>query len=312
MISSIFGKTKPVNYIIILAFLFSFYWLELFFLSGKTYSLDQLLPKILGLAVLLFSIFLVNFIIKRNKMTGPNSFAILFYALLMVVFPETMTDNNAILCSFFLLLATRRLISIRSLRNIKLKVFDATLWIMVSSLFYYWAVLYLLLVLAAIYIYEPKNIRNWMVPFVGTIAFLMITYCILILANNNGFLIEHYEFNFNLNLAYFMDWGNSSRLILYVLLTFLATLYSFLKLGKSGLGKIVTMRFIVLSFSIGIFLKILVSATDTHPLMVTFFPAVIFMTNYVESIKKDNTREIVLIASLFVPFLVLISNWIIH
>lgn len=311
MISSIFGKTKPINHIIVLAFLFIFYWLVHFFLLNTIFSFVELLSKAVVLCILLFSIFVVDFIIKRNKMTGPNSFAMLFYGLLMVVFSETLADDNAVLCSFFLILSTRRLISIRSLKNIKLKIFDATLWVMVSSVFYDWAIVYLLLVFVAIYIYEPKNIRNWIVPLTGIFTFFAIGYGVLILMNNNQFLVEHYQFTFEFNIAHFLNWGNSSKLIVYVLLTLLAIIYSFLKLGKSGLGKIVTMRLVVLSFIIGIFLKILETSQNADPIMVTFFPSVIFMTNYIEAIKKPNIKEVVLLATIFVPFLIFISSIII-
>jgi hypothetical protein len=303
MISSFFGKTKPINHIIILSFLFVFYWIFYFLFTNDSTAPEVLAINSLVLAVLLLSVFVVDFIIKRNKMTASNSFAILFYALLIVVFPETLADNNAILCSFFLLLATRRLISIRTLRNIKLKIFDATLWVMAASLFYEWAILYMALIFAAVYIYEPKNIRNWMVPFAGIFTFFMIIQGFLILAHYPEFFREHYHYTFAFDLTDYLDWGISSKLLVYLTLTFMTIVFSFLKLGKSGLGKIVTMRLIVLSFIIGIFLKILASSPNDHPLMVTFFPSAIFLTNYVESIKKPRIKEIVLMSMVLLPLL---------
>ena len=311
MISSIFGKTKPINFIIVLSFLFGFYWLTHFFLLDKVYAPEHLPLKTLVLIVLLFSIFVVNFIVKRNKMTGPNSFAMLFYALLIVVFPETMVDNNAIFCSFFLLLATRKLISMRSLKNLKLKIFDATLWILVCSLFYDWGILYLLMVFAAIYIYEPKNIRNWLVPLSGIFVFVMIAYALLILAKYQDFFIEHYQFKLEFDLAYFLNWGISAKFIVYVLFIFVTTIIAFLKLGKAGLGKVVTLRLMVLSFIIGILLTVLIFSSEVSPLMVTFLPAVVFLSNYVESIKRDNIREVVLISTILIPLLVFVSSLII-
>ena len=308
MISSIFGKTKPINFIILLSFLFGFYWLIHFFVLETIHAPEYLPLKTLVLGVLLFSIFVLNFIIKRNKMTGPNSFAMLFYVLLIVVFPDTLGDNNAVFCSFFLLLATRRLISMRSLKNLKLKIFDATLWVLVCSLFYDWAILYLLMVFAAIYIYEPKNVRNWLVPLTGIFAFAMIAFAILILANYQDFLVRHYRFVLVFDLAYFLDWGNSAKFIVYVLLIFLTSIIAFLKLGKAGLGKVVTMRLMVLSFLLGILLTVLISSEAVRPLMVTFLPAVVFLTNYVESIKRDNIREMVLISTIIIPFIVFISS----
>jgi len=308
MISIIFGKTKPINYIIVLSFLFLFYWFVHFFLFDKIYAPDELFGQALILGVLLFSIFVVNFIVKRNKVTGTNSFSILFYALLMVVFPETMADSNAIFCSFFLLLATRRLISIRSLKNIKFKIFDATVWILVSSLFYDWALLYMILVFAAIYYYEPKNIRNWLVPFAGVFTVFMITKCVLILANQEKILTEHYQLDVSLNMAYFSYWGHSTKLICFALGTFLAGLLAFLKLGKTGLGKVVTIRLIALSFIIGLILNVLKLSDNVYPIMVTFFPSVVFITKYIESIRRPNIKEIILITGVIIPFLVFLVS----
>jgi len=237
-------------------------------------------------------------------LTDVNAFAILFYAIFIIVFPETLLDNDAIFCSMFLLFASRRLISIRSLKNIKVKVFDATIWILVSSFFYDWAILYLLLVFAAIYIYEPKNVRNWMVPFAGLFTVFAIGYGVLILAGNTDFLTEHYQLQFNFDKFYFLNLVNSSKLILYVFLVLILSIYAFLKLGKAGFGKIVTMRLIALSFIIGLAVKILTKSADDYPIMITFFPAVIFVTNYVESIKKANIKELVLIASISIPIMV--------
>lgn len=304
MISSIFGKTKPINYIIVLVFLFVFYWFWHAMMSTMPSESEVFALKLLASAVLLLSVFVADFIVKRNKLTEPNSFAILFYAILVLVFPETLLDNDAVFCSLFLLLASRRLISIRSLKNIKLKIFDATVWVMVSSVFYDWAILYLLLVFAAIYIYEPKNIRNWMVPFAGIFTVFMIGYGILVLAGNTAYITEHYQLRFNWDSSYFSNIANSSKLILYILLIFALSIYAFLKLGKAGLGKIVTMRLIAFSFVIGLVVKILTKSSDDYPIMITFFPAVIFLTNYVESIKKANIKELVLMASIALPLLV--------
>ncbi len=304
MISSIFGKTKPINYIIVLSFLFVFYWFVHFFLFERVYSPLQLLLQAIAFLLLMFSFFIVNFITKRNKITGTNSFSLLFYFLLMLVFPKTIADNNTIFCSFFLLLAVRRLISMKSLKNVKLKIFDASIWIMVSSLFYDWALLFLLVVFAAIYIYEPKNIRNWLVPFAALFAVFMISYSILILAGYPNFLVTHYKFNFQFNTTYFLDWGNGSKLIIYVLITFVTAVLAFLKLGSAGLGKIASMRLIALYFIVGLVLKVLTTTSDAYPILITFFPAVVFFTNYIESIRKANIKEIVLMASIVIPLLV--------
>lgn len=308
MISSLFGKTKPINYIILLVFLFGFYWMVHLYLFQKRYSPDQLLEQLFILGCLMFTIFLVDFIVKRNKLSRMNSLALMYYMLLIVVFPEVLIDSNGIFCSFFLLLSVRRIISLRSLKNIKLKLFDATLWIMVASLFYEWALLYLILVFIALYFYDARNIRNWLVPFVAAITFALIAIAIQVLRNDPYSLFEHYDFNHDFSSVFFFDWGNSSILGFYVVFVILCGFLAYLKLGTIGVGKLVTMRLVLLLFIIGLVINLLNSTAENHPILITFFPAMVFITAYVETIKKDRFKEIVLLITMIVPFFVLITN----
>lgn len=288
--------------------MFVFYWFVHFFLFQKSYSPEQLLGQTGILSLLLFSLFVVNFISLRNKISGGNSYSILFYTLLIVIFPEVLVDSNAILCSFFLLLSIRRILSFRSLKNIKLKAFDATFWILIASLFYDWAILYLIVVVVAIYFYDPKNIKNWLVPLTAIAALALIVPAVLVLSNNLDFLWDHYQFNFQFNRVYFYDWSNSSLLFLYVSIVLLCGFLAFIKMGNVGVGKLVTMRLVVLLFLIGLLVKVLKSSQDTHPILITFFPAVVFITTYVQSIKKEKVSEMVLMASVFIPFAILLAN----
>ncbi|TDS18657.1 hypothetical protein DFQ03_0365 [Maribacter caenipelagi] len=306
MISSIFEKTKPVNFIIILVFLFLFYWSVQFYLFDLSMSNLEIAPAIGILTILLFSVFIVDFIVKRNKLTGTNSFAILFFTLLFVVFPETLGDNNAILTSFFLLLAMRRLLSIKSLKNIKLKIFDAGLWICISSVFYEWALLYLLLVFAAIYIYDPKNIRNWLVILSVASCFFMILYGILVLLGKPGFIQEHYDFAINYDAIFPIKWWTSLKMTLYALFNMALAFSAFVHLSKSGVGKVIVMRLIAFSFIIGLVVNVLVTSENNNAVVITFFPSVIFVVNYLQSIKKPKFLELILVSSILIPIIVFV------
>lgn len=308
MISSIFEKTKPVNFIILLVFLFLFYWAVQFYLFDLTIANIEIAASMLALAILLFSVFAVDFVVSRNKLTGTNSFAILYFTLLFVVFPETLVDSNAIFTSFFLLLALRRLLSIKSLKNIKLKIFDAGLWICVSSIFYEWAILYLILVFAAIYIYDPKNIRNWLVILAVGFAFFIILYSALILLDKMTFLEDHYDFAIDFSAIYPIKWAANIKFLVYVLLNMVFAFWTFIRLNKGGMGKVIVMRLIVLSFIIGLVVNVLVTSENSNAIMITFFQSAIFTVNYLESIKKPKILELILVMSIVVPLLVFITK----
>ncbi len=311
MISSIFGKTKPINYIILLGFLFTFYWILILLVYQNAYSPEDLVVQFVVLAMLLFGIFVVNFIVKRNQITGTNAYTILFYVGLIVVFSDVLTDNNAIMCGFFLLLAHRRLISLRSMKDTKLKLFDATLWTAVSSLFYDWALLYILLIFIAIYFYEPKNIRNWLVPLLGICTVGIIVYSILILLDKEYLFTDHYTLSLNFNTTFYAYWANSTKLFIYGIITLFTGFWAFLKLGKLGTGKLITMRIIAISFVIGLVVTVLETSATAFPILITFLPASILLTKYVEVIKKANIKEMLLIASIVLPLVIFVTELII-
>ncbi|WP_405411504.1 DUF6427 family protein [Maribacter sp. Asnod1-A12] len=308
MITSIFEKTKPVNFIILLVFLFLFYWSVQFYLLDFALDDIEIVPSLGILSLLLFSVFIVDFVVKRNKLTRTNSFAILFFTLLFVVFPETLIDNKAIFTSFFLLLAMRRLLSIKSLKNIKLKIFDAGLWICISSIFYEWALLYLLLVFAAIFIYEPKNIRNWLVIISVGFCFFMILYGILVLLDKPSFIQNHYDFAIDYDAILPLKWWSSLKMSLFAIVNMGLAFSTFINLNKAGMGKVIVMRLIAFSFVIGLVVNVLVTSDNNNAVMITFFPSVVFIVNYLESIKKPKILELVLIASIVVPIIVFVTK----
>lgn len=310
MISSIFGKTKPINYIIILTFLFVFYWIAVFFLFSTPYNPENLGVQFAVVSVLLFIIFIINFIVKRNKITGSHSFATLFFTLLIIIFPEVLLDNNSILCTFFILLATRRLLSIQSLTQIKIKLFDATIWVVVASIFYDWALLYLLLVFITIYLYDPKNIRNWLVPIVGFLTVLIISLGVLTILDQQLYIENHYQFRIDSTANFLNERGNSMKLLLYIFASLALIIVTSFKINKTGQGRINTMRLVTVFLLMGFLITLLKSSIEITPILLTFFPVSVFMSNYIESIKKPNTKEWVLIASVIIPFLIFAVRFI--
>ena len=310
MISSVFGKTKPANYIILLAFIFLFYWYVQLIIFHLEFSTGSLIRQILIVGVLMFTIFLVNFIVRRNQICEANSYTILFYALLFVLFPEVLGDNNAILCSFFVLLATRRLISLRTLRKVPQKVYDASIWIMIASLFYDWAILYLIVVFAAIYLYQPKSIRNWLIPLVAFLTLVMIAGSWLILTNRVDFLKEHFIFTISSEINLTSYWLSHTKLNAYLAMIILATSFAFVNLTRFGHGRIISIRLISLILGISIFITLIKTAEGFYPVILTFFPTAVIFSRYTEISKRIKLREILLALAVIAPFLIFTWEWI--
>ena len=310
MISSVFGKTKPVNYILVLSLLsvcFVLIHLRRFPLEDPISELPALA---LSLACLLFSVLAVNFVVQRNQLTAPHSYAIYFFALLALLFPEIMLDQATILANFFILLALRRLISLKSLRDTQAKIFDGTLWILISSLFLNWALLFLILVWIYIYFYEPKNFRNWLVPFAAFAAFALIGMAVALVAGKPDYFYTHYRFEWEGTAEYWAAWRNSFKMGFFLLAVLGAGLVSSVKLGKSGHGKILTMRLMALALFVALAVVVFRNSNEQNAVLLAFFPSVVFLSKYLETLRSDNIREGILLGSLALSLAVFLGEWV--
>ncbi|AWX44556.1 hypothetical protein HME9304_01559 [Flagellimonas maritima] len=301
MISSFFGKTKPINYIVLSVFMFLFYCFHVYIEAGQKIDIDKIPFQVLTLGVLLLSIYIINRIVRIEKVTDFSSYAILFFVLLFVVFSDVLLDNDAIFCNFFLLLAIWRLLAIKSIKNVKHKVFDASLLICLASLFYDWALVFLILVFLVINIYDKKTIKNWMVPIVSVLTIAILVFTVLKVDDNISFFIEHYTFTMDLLTEGFYKQGVTIKLIIYSIVIVLLMLLVFIRLQKKGGGKQVLLQIVFSTFILGVIVSFFKSS-DNHPVIFTFFPTAVFLTNYLETIKKMRLREIAFIVFIVLSF----------
>src|SRR5690606_2249702 len=109
MISSFFGKTKPITHMVLAVLLFLVYFGHAFLAPGEHRIEGQLPLELLCFGILLLAIFIINLTVRTEKITESNSYAALFFVLLTMAFPENLSYNNAILANFFVMLALWRL-----------------------------------------------------------------------------------------------------------------------------------------------------------------------------------------------------------
>ena len=182
MITSVFKKSTPINYTLVVIAVLCFFFTYQFRQPNWTASLFTIGQKIGLLAVIGSSFFLTNFIAKKNALTKDSSYPLLFFFLMLCLFPSVWDNYNLIISNFFLLLASRRLVSLQTLKAPKEKIFDASLWIFIASLFHFWAILFILLVYISIVFHVSRDYRNWLIPFVAFFftAIVFVFYSLLI------------------------------------------------------------------------------------------------------------------------------------
>jgi hypothetical protein len=103
MITSIFSKSKPINFIIVAVFVALLFVITNASLLFKDFN--GALIAITRLGISLFLVFLLDFILSKNKLTQSNSYAIMTFGLLFAMFPEVMKHSNLLFSGLFVFFA---------------------------------------------------------------------------------------------------------------------------------------------------------------------------------------------------------------
>jgi hypothetical protein len=306
MISSIFGKTKPINFVLLGIFLFLWtFWS--FIKADEAPFLERLsLSPILIISLLVFSLFVIDFIAKRNQITQQHHYVILFFSVFVTMFPSILEDLSIVWANFFVLLGFRRLVSIKSLKNVKLKIFDATLWFIVASLFFEWAFLFIVLVFIVIGKFASKDFKNWIVPVIAllTVAVLFLAYAVWFY--DIDLALSVFSFNVHIDFESLLTPSVLFPLIFLLLLTALSIVMYLLKKKIQSNIKQATMV-VVIQFLIIAFIIIGLNISGRTSVMIfALFPIAIFSSNYVQKIKKKWFKEAFLVLVVLLPFLTLL------
>ena len=306
MITSVFKKSTPLNYSLVVILMLVFFLIYQFQEVSWMSSGVLLLQKSGLLLVLLASIFIANFITKKNGLSKDSSYTIFFYFLLLLFFPSVLNNVNLILANFFILLALRRLISLQSLKASKEKIFDASLWIFVATLFHFWSILFLVLVFISIIFHVSRDYRNWLLPFIAffTIGIVFLLFAAIWDVNVIEFVNSNVSTNFNID--YFTNNYQNAALSIYVSVALFFVVSMFLTLSNRPQLLHTSFKKIIASFFIGVIIFLISSNKSNDLLVFTFAPIAIMATSHIEIVQQQMKREIVLavfiVCSLFAFF----------
>lgn len=308
MITSLFRKSTPLNYALVILLVLVFFFLYQFKVSEWAGSAIGIVQKTGLLILLLASLLISNFIAKKNGMSKDSTYTVLFYFLLLLFFPSVLDNPNLILSNFFILLSLRRLISLQTLKSPKEKIFDASLWVFVATLFHFWSILFIILVFAGILFHVARDYRNWFLPFVAffAVAVIFILFATIVDKSLIANFLQSTTTNFEIN--YFKNNYQNLALSIYVavalffLVSLVSTLSSRPVMLHSSYKKIIT------SFFIGIAI-FLVSANKSNDLLLfTFAPLAIMATSHIEIPQAKLRQEIVLYVFIFCSFFAFFSQ----
>ncbi|MFV8334841.1 DUF6427 family protein [Flavobacterium sp. RSP29] len=306
MITSVFRKSTPLNFSLVVILILVFFSIYQFQDLSWMNSFLLILKKGLLFCVLLASVFITDFVAKKNGLSKDSTYTIFFYFLLLLFFPSVLDNLNLILSNFFILLALRRLISLQSLKASKEKIFDASLWIFLAALFHFWSIIFIVLVFISIIFHVSRDYRNWILPFIAffVAGIMFLLYATVFNLNVIEYIVKSVEINFKIN--YFTNNYQNAALSIYAtialffVVSMVATLSNRPQLLHTSFKKIIA------SFFISILIYV-ISANKSNDLLVfTFTPLAIMATSHIEMpqlrLKQEMVLFVLIACSLFAFF----------
>ncbi len=286
MIANFFNKTKPATIFILAALLFVYYFTATFLLHSAELSFNFLIKRISFFVFIALLLLIVNFIVKKNKLTKDNSYALLLMVFLLGTFPEAMFSSNIVFANFALMLGFRKIYSLRTGVDTKLKLFDACFWIGVAILFYSWSIFYVLLVYLGMIIHQKLTVKNLFIPIVGFVTPVIIyfTYCLYF--EDAAFFYN--KFNYEINLD-FSSYTSLKLLIPFIFLS-ITLLWSLLKVTPKVVSVRNNFKFswdvLINHLLISAVIIVLAPTKNGSELFFLIFPSAVIVANLMHLIKS--------------------------
>ena len=283
MLTSFFGKSKPINYILLSIAIVMGYFFGVVMAQEVRLSLGSLPIHVGTIFLMVFAVLLLDFIIRKNNVTKNNTFAILFFVLFTLLVPQVYASPRLILANIFVLLATRRILSLTTEKNTEKKIFDATMYITLASFCYGWAILFFIVLYPAIVNKTSVTLKYLCIPIIGFLGIttLAIT-CQLLFADSYAWLYEWFPArDFDISIYTTTEFLIPTTLFLLLLLWMGgARLISLTSLSKKEKPSAITMLLITV-ISLGIVLAN--SSKNGSELFFLFAPIAAITSNYIES-----------------------------
>tara|TARA_R110001632_G_scaffold148976_1_gene266242 strand:+ start:1039 stop:1965 length:927 start_codon:yes stop_codon:yes gene_type:complete len=308
MLTSFFGSSKPVNVIIVISFM----TIAFFMAHLGNFSTDlswQHFAQTIGLwLVYLTTMFVLNFIAQKNDLTKRNAYRIVIFAAFTAALPSALMQPRILISGLIILLALRRIISLRSGLAIERKLFDASFWIAVASLFYFWAIAFYIVLFFGVMVFVSHNVRYWLIPFLGAICVAILTYCyVLYMGSDTSFFLDYLD-----GISFDFSAYNSSKVLVvtaFLIAIFIWSVFNYILEMKNASLKLRPIYALVLALSAVSLLIVTVTSQKTGAAWYFFIPSLsVITTTYLEKAKGILFKELLLWLIVGLPFVIFFLN----
>ena len=299
MLATFFSRSNPTQYILII-------FLVIIYIVLKFNTSNFIINELIFTASLFITISyaITKFIISKNSLSKKNSYGLICLFVSICLMLEINFSYKIAISAFFLLLALRRMLSLRSPININKKVFDTSFWLLISSFFYPSTLIFFTLLIITLILYAHLNLKNILIIIFSTISALSINYLASFLYSYNidlNIFIESYLLDFNkINFTYYFDTKTNLltlSFLLFLLLFFLSYIWSsFIKTNERRRSTSLIILISICSF-------LIIDPLKQTSYIFLLFPYVVLISKFFENSKQSIFDSLIITALLITPFL---------
>lgn len=302
MLTSFFNKSRPESTIVILVYM----TIGFILINVSSYSngFDGLsILKAIGVwGLYIFTMFFLNFISQKNELTRHTSYRPLLFAAFTLLFPEALINPEIIISGVFIMLALRRILSLRSGKGMERKLFDAGLWIGIATLVFFWSHIVVIVLIVALISYGRNTWRYWFIPGLAfAMICIFITCYVLYIGESNNYILQGLQ-NVSLDFTRYSE----IKLLLpvaFVSAFFLWIIGAFLKESTTTSMTLRTIYMLILVFAIATLMIVFVAPHKNGQEWYFFAIPLSFMaTSFFENTSNKWIPELLLWIIVLLPF----------
>lgn len=298
MIASIFKKSTPFNYIIFSVLIFIAFAIVNFIGANQIIDLHFICTKAAVLLFLSGTFFALNFIIKKNNLTKDSDYAFLFFLLFLLFFPSVLGNLKILFANLLILLALRRVYSIQTLKVVKEKIFDASFFICLASVFQFWSLLFMAVVFLAVFFYVARDYRNWFIPFVGLAVAVVLFVLYGLIIDRTIFINYTNSIVIDFDFMYFKNNFQNLALSIYTMIAVFFIVSLLLVLPNKALNKKAGYKQTIFTYLIAVLVYLFSANKSNDLLLFSFFPLAIIATSDIEHFPNYKRNTIILLVIL--------------
>lgn len=302
MLANFFGKSKPVNFILITLLFLGYVIFDFIIDANFEFSLRYFTNSLVAFPFFLVLFFLFNFVISKNKLTRDNSYAFLLFVIGLGFLEIVQVAYTTVLIYLLLFLFLRRVYSLRRVKSVYQKLFDSGLWLGILFIFSPAYLLYLVLLYTAVFLFVKITVRTVLIPILGLITPVILYFTYLFWNDNLTTFYQLFEVVLIIDIDFYLTNYYGLFLMLFMMFSAISIIVRTTKILSVSNKFKRSWVLLLVHLAIAILFVFFVKNKNGSELISFLIPASIIIANWLQFVEKKIIINIVLMLFFLLSF----------